>query len=73
MNNVNRFLLQGYYDSESSEYLKVSDSVIHSNELKNVNLTDGWQVAIKKVVFDYTGTEGNMKVLRVPTEYNVAT
>ena len=71
MNNVNRFLLQGFYDSEISSFLRVNNRVVEANELKKINLTDGWQVAIKKVVFDYTHTEGEIKVIKIPNDYNV--
>ncbi len=71
--NQDEFLLQGYYDSNFSNYLKIHDSLLKVDDLRTLQIIDGWQVALQKIVFNYGeyDKEKGIPVVVIPTEYNV--
>ncbi len=71
--NESGFLLQGCYDSQTSDYLKINDNLLKVDNLRKLRKIDGWQVALKKKVFNYARVDETkgLQMLEIPDEYEV--
>ncbi len=62
--NRQRSTLQGYYDSEdAASQLLLNETLVETNELDAIDMTQQLQVALKTIVFNY---RDGLKAVRVP-------